>query len=174
MPAGDPNDPNQMSRFMSEMRSCMSDMTKRVGAMESNLQGMQSTNKDAAQFAADFRTSHEQAKRAEAERRINAAVSLGKVSPYLKKQTIDRALEHSDHARDCFAAGHARNGLTPFQAFLADIDARMPDERMAVSTPSANVVPDVAQISAFAREALLADPAGTSALKKLESRTKAA
>lgn len=160
-----------MTSFMSEARTAFSQLAtfgQRLGSVESAVQAMQPVASQMTAMSQDFETQHKANKLATATERVNAASKAGKVSPYLIQSTIDRAMEHSDHARDTFAAGHARASLTPFRAFLADIDARPADDRMTplplpqtgktgTGTPS-----KLSDVSPYAQRALEQDPQGRS------------
>ncbi len=161
--------PADMQTLMSEFRTFMADMGKRIGGCEQAIGGMQKDSQTTAQFAADFQTQHDTLKLNEATDRITKACSIGKVSPFHKDLFIKDACLLSHLAKDVFAAGVPHAGKTPFSAYLDAIDARPVDEMMVPLT----VAPVQSGLSDFAKGVLEADQYGKGALRIHGQRTAA-
>lgn len=149
-----------------ELKQFMAECTKRMGAMEAAIQGMQKDKEVGMTMSAEFSAWHSGEKRRAAERAVGEAVLAGKLLKAAEKQTIDDLMRLSNLRKDCFSKGHASAGLTPFEAALQEIENRQPSKMFSDHVDDGKRAED-GGVDPWLRGVLERSPDGRAALARM-------
>lgn len=145
------------------------DCTKRMGAMEQTLQGLQGMKEDvqqAAKFARDYPSERKAQKLRTVTELVSQAAKEGRLQPWEKDDQIELGVGKDDATKFAAGTGAGKDGKTPFELWKTALFARPANSLLAETLADTG---DDAELDAFTRKALSATGKGRATLDSLKT-----
>lgn len=145
------------------------DCTKRMGAMEQTLQGLQGIKEEvqqAAKFARDYPSERKAQKKAAVTELVKQAAKQGRLQPYEVDDQIELGIAKDDVTKFAAGTGAGKDGKTPFELWKTALFARPANALLAETLADTG---DDAELDAFTRKALGATGKGRATLETLKT-----
>lgn len=169
-PAEPPVKPNPPADDLGQKFAAFADdCTKRMGAMEQTLQGLQGMQSDvqqAAKFARDYPTERKAQKKATVTELVKRAATEGRLQPYEVDDQIDLGIAKDDTTKFAADAGAGKAGKTPFEVWKTALFARPTNPLLAETMTDGG---GDAELDAFTKKALGATGRGRATLESLKT-----
>ncbi len=145
------------------------DCTKRMGAMEQTLQGLQGMQADvqqAVKFARDYPSERKAQKLRTVTELVNQAAKEGRLQPWEKDDQIELGVGKDDVTKFAAGTGAGKDGKTPFDLWKTALLARPANPLLAETMADTGAD---AELDAFSKKALAATGRGRATLDTLKS-----
>ena len=142
------------------------DCTKRFGAMEQAVKGLDTEKKEMSAMSADYKAEKQAVKKQRVAGLLDEACDSGRLPPAIRAQWENDLLQADDRPTATFSEG-ADKGDTPFSALVKKLKARTPDARFADANPGKTVGSPT--LGEFERQALASTAKGRAVLNEMKS-----